>query len=637
VQLVSRLRDEDPRRVGPFAIEGQLGGGGFGVVYLGRAKDGSPVAVKVMSAELERGEERREHRQRFRREVEFLTLLSHRFVPAVVESGEHRGRPYLATQFVPGPTLHRLVMRCGPLPVDAVLGLAMGLAEIVHEVHELGVHRDVKPGNVLVTPEGPHLIDFGIAHLHNAVHITRWGNFLGTREYMDPAGGMPADVFGFGGTLLFAATGHTPFDAALPGSETRLPAGPVDFSGVPDELLELLESCLHTTPSQRPRALAVLEQVQARCRTTSFAASLPVAAAQVLERAAAPYTAAPPPSPAQPTSSYTRSVPADPSAGWQCQLADWVQAMVPLSTGQVLIVTADGAVTALAENDGTLLWQVGLPAATTGAVAIAGSRVYAGTQDGYLYVLDMRDGRHQPRLQVGGRVSSCVVVGPQVIAAASSGAVAAFDGATGAHAWDETLPCALTGGLAVTGRTVYAGGGNGVVYAIDTAHNGRISSSQPLGQRIHALAVSACGVHAAGGDGGVISLEPSLEPDKSASGWGLATDAGQVWACRANPATTLVATASVEGVLRVDDAATGHNHLTRSGLGAIRRSLTLHEGTLLVGCVNGSLMAVDVRNGGERHVRGGHSPVDAPAVITRSGVIVGGWLDGTVVGIPGAQ
>lgn len=624
--------------MGPFAIEGRLGAGGFGIVYLGRAKDASPVAVKVMSTELDSDEERRVHRARFRREAEFLTLFSHRFVPKVVESGKHHGLPYLATQFVAGPTLHRLVMKYGPLPVDAVLALAVGLAEIVHDVHELGVHRDVKPGNVLVTSGGPYLIDFGLALLHNAVHVTRPGDFPGTREYMDPAGGMPGDVFGLGGTLLFAATGHPPFEAASPDTAARLPTGRIDFSGVPDELRDLLEGCLHANRSRRPRALAILEQVRDRRRATSFATSLPVIVAQVLERVAAPYTAVPAPSSVRATPSCTprplvsHAIPASSPTRWRYQLTDWVQAVVADSTGQVLIVTADGVVTALAENDGARRWRVKVPAATTGAVAIAGSRMYAGAEDGYLHVLDARDGRRLPRLHVGGRVSSCVVAGQHVVAAASSGAMAAFDGASGAHAWDESLPCTLTGGLAVAGRMVYAGGGDGVVYAIDTARNGRISSFPPLGQRIHALAVSGCGVHVAGADGGVLSLSSH----GSASAWRLDAEVGQVWACRADPAANLVATASIEGVLRVDDAVTGHNHLTRSGLGAIRRSLTLHDGTLLVGCVSGSLIAIDVTSGGELQRQDGHSPVDAPAAITGSGVIIGGWLDGTVVGIPRA-
>ena len=636
VQLVSRLRDGDPLNVGPFTIESRLGGGGFGVVYLGRTKDGRLVAVKVMSEELGSDEHRREHLARFRREVDFLELFSHPFVPKVV-GRRMRGRlPYLVTSYVTGPTLHRLVTTYGPLPVDAVLGLAAGLAEILHYLHKLGVHRDVKPGNVLVTPDGPHLIDFGLARLHDALPITQWGDLVGTPEYMDPDGGVPADMFGLGGTLLFAATGHAPREAAPAGSASRLPAGPVNFSGVPDELRDLLVACLHATRSQRPGALEVLDQVRSRRRAPSFAASLPVTVAQALHRAAAPYAPATGPAPLRPDRPHPRHQPVartHTTTLWRCQLADWVQAVVADPAGRVLIVTADGTVTAVADGDGEVLWRAELPAATTGAVAIAGSRVYAGAEDGHLYVLDVHHGRRLPRLSVGGRVSSCLVAGPYVVAATSSGAVSAFAGATGVHAWDESLPCPLTGGLALAGRTVYAGGGDGVVYAIDTARDGHISSFRPLRQRVHAVAVSGCGVHAAGADGGVISL--SLNGD--APGWRLDADVGQVWACRADPATNLVATASVNGVLRVDDAATGLNHLTRFDLGAIRRSLTLHDGMLLVGCVSGSLIALDARSGRQLLQQDGRSPVDAPAAITASGVVVGGWLDGTVVGISPGQ
>ncbi|HET9255881.1 MAG TPA: serine/threonine-protein kinase [Pseudonocardiaceae bacterium] len=657
VRLVKPLHDDDPRRVGPFEILNRLGEGGCGVVYLGVARDSGLVAVKVMRAALERGEKRDEHRARFRREIEFLTYFSHRFVPRFVKSGNHQGCPYLATQFVAGPTLHALVWQCGRLPVEAVLGLGAGLAGIVHDMHRLGVHRDVKPGNVLVTPEGPHLIDFGLAHLRDAVHVTRQGDIVGTREYLDPDGGMPADVFGLGGTLLYAATGHPPYEAATPGSADRPPTGPVDFSGVPEELREILESCLHPTRSQRPRAVTILELLQARRRVTSFAATLPATVARELRDTAAPFTSipapvpfrahpAPPraprpdqprpnqPRPDQPRPDERRAVPAsaggrDAVPGWRRQLGDWVQAVVAAPASQVLVVTADGVITALAESDGVQRWQEKLPAATTGALAITGSRVYVGADDGDLHVLDVRDGRRLPRSRVGGRVSSCVLAGRYVVAVASDGAVAAFDGATGAHAWDDTLGCALTGGLAVAGPMVYAGGADGRVYAIDTSRDGEISHFPSMGQRIHAVAVSGVGVHVAGADGGVISLGLN----GSAPGWRLGADHGQVWACRADPASTLVATASIEGVLRVDDAATGSNRLTRSDLRAIRRSLTLHGATLLVGCVDGPLIAMDVRSGAELRRLDGDSPMDAPAAVTSSGVIVGGWLDGTVIGL----
>lgn len=296
----------------------------------------------------------------------------------------------------------------------------------------------------------------------------------------------------------------------------------------------------------------------------------------------------------------------------------------------MLVLTADGNVTALAENDGQVLWQVELPAAPTGAVAITGSRMYVSAEDAHLYVLDIQNGRRLPRLDTNGRVLSCLTVGQYVIAAATSGTVSAFDGATGTHAWEELLPCPLIGGFATADRTVYVGGGDGVVYAIDTVQHGRVSSLHPMGQRIHTIAISHSGLHVAGADGGVISL--SLRG--TVSGWRLAAENGQIWACRADPASNLVATASVHGVLRLDDAATASNYLTRSDLGIIRRSLTLHNGILLVGSASGSLVALNVKDGRELVRQDGHSPLDAPPAVTASGLIVGGWLDGTVVGIP---
>jgi len=338
MQLVKPLRGSDPLNIGPFSIDGLIGEGGFGVVYLGRTKYGSPVAIKVMSSKLRDDKDYQEHLARFHREVNFLKLFSHPFVPKLVKSGWYGRLPYLATEYIPGPTLHDLVAVYGPLPVDAVWGLAAGLADILHNLHRVGVHRDVKPGNVLMTLAGPHLIDFGLAHVHDAIPITQVGTFVGTRGYMDPAGGAPADIFGLGGTAFFAATGYSPHQAAPSGSSPDLPDDSIDLSGAPGELRDLLESCLHDNRLQRPRAAMVINQVRPRLPALSFAASLPTTVAQALGFAEAPYV----------VTAGRAFIPNHPFARrrfvssvttlWHCQLADRVQAVLTDSPGTVRLI-----------------------------------------------------------------------------------------------------------------------------------------------------------------------------------------------------------------------------------------------------------------------------------------------------------
>ena len=170
VAFVEPLAEDDPRQVGGFRLQARLGAGGMGRVYLGYSPGGRPVAVKVVHPDLARDPE---FMQRFRREVAAAQAVSDAYTAAVVGAGPDDSPPWLATTFVPGPPLADLVAQAGPLPEDAVWRLAGGLAEALQAIHAQGlVHRDLKPGNILIAADGPRVIDFGISRTTSGTVVT---------------------------------------------------------------------------------------------------------------------------------------------------------------------------------------------------------------------------------------------------------------------------------------------------------------------------------------------------------------------------------------------------------------------------------------------------------------------------------
>ncbi|OIV37980.1 hypothetical protein BIV57_08165 [Mangrovactinospora gilvigrisea] len=252
------LEPDDPAEVGPYRLIARLGAGGMGRVYLARDPRGIPVAVKLVHPRLAEDDG---FRGRFRREVDAArAVVGGGRTAAVVNADPEAELPWLATEFVLGPELGGAVLACGPLPEPAVRVLGSGLAAALAEVHRAGlVHRDVKPSNVLLTVHGPRLIDFGIARSADAAGLTQTGQLVGTPPYMSPeqASGRPlsaaSDVFSLGSVLVYAATGHGPFDAAFPAAQlNRVIEGEPDLDGVPPNLLPLIRSCLQKEPQRRP-------------------------------------------------------------------------------------------------------------------------------------------------------------------------------------------------------------------------------------------------------------------------------------------------------------------------------------------------------------------------------------------------
>ncbi|MGW5676735.1 bifunctional serine/threonine-protein kinase/ABC transporter substrate-binding protein [Streptomyces sp. NPDC003860] len=255
----------DPSTIGGYRLLGRLGAGGMGVVYLGRTDAGELAAVKVTLADLA---DRPDFRARFRREVAVARRVTGRWVVRVVDADPAADEPWLATEFVPGPSLGEAVAECGPLPERTVRVLGARLAVVLAAAHRGGlVHRDVKPGNVLLALDGPRLIDFGIARTVGATELTASGVMVGSPGYLAPeqarlagAGevGPASDVFALGCVLAYAATGRRPFGTgAVAAIVYRTVHEEADLDGVPDGLLELVRCCLAKTPSARPTAREV--------------------------------------------------------------------------------------------------------------------------------------------------------------------------------------------------------------------------------------------------------------------------------------------------------------------------------------------------------------------------------------------
>ncbi|MFF1677393.1 bifunctional serine/threonine-protein kinase/ABC transporter substrate-binding protein [Streptomyces sp. NPDC058256] len=253
------LRSSDPSRIAGFRLLRRLGAGGMGVVYLGRTDSGALAAVKVI-----RGESAGDDgfRARFAREVELARRMDSPWVVPVLDADAEAGEPWLATAFVPGPSIAEAVAAHGPLPARAVRVLGGLLAGALDAVHTAGlVHRDVKPGNVLLALDGPRLIDFGIARAADDTALTASGLVVGTPGFLAPeqAQGQSAtsasDVFALGCTLAYAATGTPPFGTGTPDALMyRTVHDEPELGRVEGELRTLVERCLAKDPAARPTA-----------------------------------------------------------------------------------------------------------------------------------------------------------------------------------------------------------------------------------------------------------------------------------------------------------------------------------------------------------------------------------------------
>ncbi|MEU8686718.1 protein kinase [Streptomyces sp. NPDC048611] len=325
--IFQALEGDDPRVIAGYRLTARLGSGGMGKVYLSYTPGGRPVAIKVIRPEFS---EDAEFRRRFKQEVQSAQRVQGLFTAPVIDSDADGTAPWLATAYVPGPSLAAAVAEHGRLPVPTVLLLVAGIAEALQVIHGAGiVHRDLKPSNVLLAADGPRVIDFGIARAADATSLTSSGVTVGTPTFMAPeqAAGTtisPAtDVFALGQIAAYAALGTPAFgEGTSHGVLYRIVHEEPDLTGLPDELRELVTRCLSKEASERPSVAEVIALCGAASGQTQLRRPeewLPTAvAADITTRAAAPAPAQSPPppleaptaaAPAQPPNPPARSVP----------------------------------------------------------------------------------------------------------------------------------------------------------------------------------------------------------------------------------------------------------------------------------------------------------------------------------------
>ncbi|MFD4178562.1 serine/threonine-protein kinase [Streptomyces anulatus] len=251
------LADDDPDAVGGYVLRARIGVGGMGRVYLAFTPGGRPLAVKVVRPDYAHDPE---FRRRFKREIKAARSVEGLYTAPVVDADGEASLPWLATAYVPGPSLAQAVAEHGPFPLSTVFRLIAGVAEGLTAVHACGlVHRDLKPANVLLADDGPRVIDFGIAHAASATSATTTGLRIGTPAYMAPeqvrgrSAGPPADVFALGNLAVYAATGRAAFGEGNPEALFyRILHEAPELDSCPKPLRGLARRCLAKEPAERP-------------------------------------------------------------------------------------------------------------------------------------------------------------------------------------------------------------------------------------------------------------------------------------------------------------------------------------------------------------------------------------------------
>ncbi|MFJ2774415.1 protein kinase [Streptomyces sp. NPDC087300] len=262
------LRGGDPEEIGGYPLEARLGSGGMGTVFLARTASGRPVAIKLIHQQFADDEE---FRIRFRQEIAAARRVSGAFTAAVIDADPEAEHPWMATAFIEGHTLAQRIAKQGPIGGSELRTLAIGLTEALRDIHRAGVvHRDLKPSNVVLSPEGPRVIDFGISRAADQQTLTMTGRVIGTPPFMSPEQlqaprgvGPRSDVFSLGTLLVYAATGQGPFDADSPYMTAyQVVHEPPSLGAVPDALRSVVEPCLSKDAEERPSADELLVRLR---------------------------------------------------------------------------------------------------------------------------------------------------------------------------------------------------------------------------------------------------------------------------------------------------------------------------------------------------------------------------------------
>jgi serine/threonine protein kinase/outer membrane protein assembly factor BamB len=476
---LSPLHSGDPRAIAGYRLAGRLGQGGQGVVYLGYGSGGEKVAVKLLHASFGADPT---VRARFAREVETARQVASYSTAQVLTADVEGTQPYIVSEFIKGPSLHEYVRAHGPQRGAALTRLAIGTLAALVAVHHAGiVHRDFKPANVLLPPEGPRVVDFGIARVLEATS-TLTSQVIGTPVYMAPEhlNGEPvtpaSDMFAWGSTMAYAATGRAPFgaDSVAAVIGAVLHAEP-DLAGVDETLRPVFAACLSKTPAERPGARELLARFLDGPPGNGVPAPTPVAAAAheatlldaasraVADLAAAPtVTAVPPPSalPASvpPTSPPPPSPPKAPTAGLSRRRlligGGGALAVVGALGGSLAYVLRDRGASQ-AGGSGRTTWTHALRGEAVEQITATADTLLLGPPGGPLQALDTVTGK--TRWTHPGQVAHLAHSGTAVFVLGDD-RLKALDANGGRTLWSMGAGHAFTGsdgmGLAVVGDAV---------------------------------------------------------------------------------------------------------------------------------------------------------------------------------------
>jgi len=474
----------------------------MGRVYLALSPSGRRVAIKVIRSDLV---EDPQIRLRFAREVAASRAVSGFFTAGVVDADIDADPPWLATAFVPGPTLHAAVSKVGPFPLRSVRALGAALAEALAAIHAAGlIHRDLKPANILLAPDGPRMIDFGISALAGSATLTL-NQVMGSPGYMSPEQieakpvGPPTDVFALGGVLAFASTGAGPFAGDSAASVLyHTVHNPPDLSQVPDDLRPLVTSCLHKNPAERPDLHTILSELTGGQDVEDMFAPgwLPAALLDAPTPADASTSTADDdaptliPSGATPPAKASTPVPSGHTAVASTPVRQSAETVLPAwrlpsVSRRTLLVGAVGAagaavagvtawwITRLVRPDSSggsgLRWRFPTAGTVLSRPRVAGDLVYAASNDGTLYAVAIATGQEVWKFVTGAALGSAPLVhGGVVYLGSDDGNLYAIDAVTGTQRWTYS-----TGGIvhspAAGGGLVYVGSADFNLHAVDAA------------------------------------------------------------------------------------------------------------------------------------------------------------------------
>ncbi|MGP4027399.1 protein kinase domain-containing protein [Actinomadura sp. 3N407] len=618
------LRADDPARIGGYRLVARLGAGSMGRVFLGRGLSGDLVAVKVVHA---RFAHRRDRRERFAREVAAARGIDSAYVAPVVDHDTDAAEPWLATVYLPGLTLRQAVEVHGPLPAASVRALGAALAKALEAVHRAGVlHRDLKPSNLVLTPEGPRVVDFGMARPEGADTITMPGSLLGTPGYIPPErirdrrSDRADDIFALGALLVYAATGEGPFGSGSAQvllyrtqfEEPRLDALRTALDGDP-ELAEIITRCLARTPERRPTAGGLVGSFAGEPGAAGTQWLPGEVAASVTQAGRARPAVRPAPGAQRgrravlslgvatavlatlgPSAHSTASVPARRPAGANTRSPLWTYRSPdgenrhwfnrPTVAGDAVYLSSTRGVHALDCSGGTLLWTANRGSPVYSGIAVMASETVM-FSDGLLQAVRAVDGSPAGRWREpsAGVTGVPAVEGDQVHLCDSTGYLTAYDGRTGQCRWRVRLVRPETDGGADRSR---------VEGALDPVIADGIAYAAP---------------------GGLFAVDTATGTVR----WQFdaAFTAPAVWC-------GMVYTAGGRHVHALD-AASGKRRWSRDIGGRVTGGVTVADGLVLAGDASGRLHALDAQTGRQRWRFGTDGPLRATPVAAAGTVYAG--------------